>query len=80
MAYIRTVPEPGTPEVEGVYKKIANPKGQVADIVKVFSAKPSLLSLFMDFSNETTFGGTSLGRRREEMLSAYVSYLNKCFY
>ena len=37
-------------------------------------------ALFMDFSNGTTFGGTSLGRRREEMLSSYVSYLNKCFY
>ena len=80
MAYIRTVPEPGTPEVEGVYKQVANPQGEVADIVKVFSAKPSLLALFMDFSNGTTFGGTSLGRRREEMLSSYVSYLNKCFY
>lgn len=51
-----------------------------ADIVNVFSAKPALKQAFLDLSYATTFGGSSLGRRREEMLSAYVSYLNRCFY
>lgn len=80
MAYIRTVPEPGTPAVADLYKRSANPAGQVAEVVKVFSVKPDLLRLFQDFSNVSSFGGTSLGRRREEMLSSYVSYLNRCFY
>ena len=80
VAYIRTVPEPGTPPVDAIYKRVANPAGQVADVVKVFSAKPDLMRLFLEFSFGSTFGSTSLGRRREEMLSSYVSYLNRCFY
>lgn len=51
-----------------------------ADIVNVFSESPKLKQAFLDFSYVTTFGGSTLGRRREEMLSAYVSYLNRCFY
>lgn len=80
MAYIRTVPEPGTPPVDELYKRAANPAGQVAEVVKVFSVKPLLMKSFLDFSDVTSFGGTSLGRRREEMLSSFVSYLNRCFY
>ena len=80
VAYIKTVPEPGAPPVDQLYRRAANPAGQVADVVKVFSAKPKLLQQFLDFSDVTTFGGTSLGRRREEMLSSFVSYLNRCFY
>lgn len=66
MSYIRTTP--------------GQVQGEDASVVDVFSVKPALQKLFLDFSNGTTFGATSLGRRREEMLSTYVSYLNRCFY
>ena len=66
MAYIKTIP--------------GLAPGEDAEVVNLFSVKPALQKLFLDFSNATTFGGTSLGRRREEMHSTYVSYLNKCFY
>ena len=35
---------------------------------------------FDDFSRAVTFGGTSLGRRREELISFYVSSLVNCRY
>jgi hypothetical protein len=66
MAYIKTIP--------------GQVPGETATVVDVFSIKPALQKMFLEFSNVTTFGGSSLGRRREEMLSTYVSYLNRCFY
>jgi hypothetical protein len=80
VAYIRTVDRPDDPFLAKLYEANADPKGRVASVVKIFSLKPRLLEVFFDLGGVTTFGGTSLGRRREEMLSSYVSYLNRCFY
>ena len=80
MPYIRTVDRPGDPYLAKLFEANADLQGRVASIIKIFSLKPRLLKAFFELGSITTFGGTSLGRRREEMLSAYVSYLNRCFY
>ncbi|MDH3443275.1 MAG: hypothetical protein OEN50_05070 [Deltaproteobacteria bacterium] len=44
------------------------------------SLKPEVLKRMISFQDMITFGGSSLGRRKEELISFYVSALNDCRY
>lgn len=81
MAWIRTVDES---EARGFvrehYEEYLKNRGYVPNIVKVHSLKPELMRRYFDFSHTVTFGGSSLGRRREEMLAVMISALLKCRY
>jgi hypothetical protein len=41
---------------------------------------PATLRAVLRMNDAVTFGGSSLGRRREELVAASVSALNSCFY
>ena len=65
-----------------IYKRIR--KGIKAKrtpmIFQAFSTKPALLQALIPMAVQVTFGGSSLGRRWEEMLSVAVSAWNHCKY
>ncbi len=44
------------------------------------SLKPETLRRLLQFQDTMTFGGSSLGRRYEELISFRVSALNTCTY
>ncbi|MBI3076395.1 MAG: carboxymuconolactone decarboxylase family protein [Deltaproteobacteria bacterium] len=44
------------------------------------SLKPAVLERLVAFRDQLTFGGSSLGRRREELISFHVSAVNRCEY
>jgi hypothetical protein len=82
MAYIKTI---GEADATGVIKEIYdrrkdNHTGQVSNIAKLFSLRPDLLEAQHRFSRAVQFGGSSLGVRREEMISVLVGSLLKCSY
>jgi hypothetical protein len=82
MAYIRTVDES---EASGRIKEIYdrrkdNHSGRVSNIAKVFSLRPDLLEAQHRFSRAVQFGGSSLGVKREEMISVLVGSFLKCSY
>jgi hypothetical protein len=54
--------------------------GQVPNVVKAFSLRPELLDLMSRVATTATFGGSRLGRVREEMIATTVSSLNRCHY
>jgi len=66
-------------EVYDAIKKTRKLK-QVSPVLRAFSMKPELLEQVVKLSDLATFGGTSLGRRWEEMLSTAVSTWNGCHY
>ena len=82
MAWIEFVEEN---EATGVVKeeyeqhllKIKKPGG-VAEIVKVFSLRPDLLKARVAFGNTMTFGGSGLGRYREELIATSISAILSC--
>jgi len=53
---------------------------RVSPVLQAFSMKPELLEQVVKLSDLATFGGTTLGRRWEEMLSTAVSTWNGCHY
>jgi hypothetical protein len=53
---------------------------QVAGILKCFSLRPDFLADVIQFSNRVHFSHGHLDRRTKEMISTYVSGLNRCPY
>ncbi len=81
MTWIQTVPEG---EAAGVLKEVydaqAKMLGFVPGIIKSTSLRPDFTQKFEALRLAITFGGSRLGRRREELVALVVSVLNKCYY
>lgn len=82
MPYIETIDESAASgAIKDVYdKRMSNHSGKVSNIAKIFSLRPDLLEAQHVFSRAIQFGGSSLGVKREEMISVLVGALLKCSY
>ncbi len=80
MAWIKELEPQDDPAVKAMHAEWHARRGFVPNIIRIFSLKPALMRAFDDFSKVVTFGGTTLGRRREELISFYVSSLLDCRY
>ena len=83
MPFIGTIEDArATGKLKKIYKAIkkAMRAQKVPAIFQAFSIKPELLKESIRLVRHITFGGTSLGRRWEEMLSTAVSAWNHCHY
>jgi len=82
MAYIKTIEESeATGQLKEIYEQRKDHhSGRVSNIAKLFSLRPDLLEAQHIFSRAIQFGGSSLGVKREEMISVLVGALLKCSY
>ena len=82
MSYIRQVePAEAEGELKVLYEAIMAARGgRVSPVMQVFSLNPPLLGRVREMNSVITFGGSSLGRRREEMIATLVSSLNGCHF
>ena len=82
MPYIKTIEESeAAGQIKEIYeKRMDHHSGKVSNIAKLFSLRPDLLEAQHSFSRAVQFGGSSLGVRREEMISVLVGSLLKCSY
>ena len=82
MPYIKTIEESeATGRIREIYdKRMDHHSGKVSNIAKLFSLRPGLLEAQHIFSRAIQFGGSSLGVKREEMISVLVGSLLKCSY
>lgn len=81
MAWIRMVREDdATGIVRQEYDKTRRQLGmeEVPEIIKVFSVRPELLRARVAFQNVMTFGGSGLGRYREELIATSISAILAC--
>ncbi len=82
MAWVGTVPEATADGlVKEVYDRVLQQvgmQGEVPEIIKVFSVRPELLQARVAFQNAMTFGGSGLGRYREELIATSISQLLGC--
>ena len=63
------------PTIADLYDKM---HGRVVPMLDVFTLKPDLLRAVVNITQQSAFGGTSLGRYREELIAAYVCHLQRC--
>ncbi len=83
MGYLPVIGEDqASGELREVYDKIKKVRKlkRVSPVLESFSMRPEVLEVVTGLSNRVTFGGSSLGRRWEEMLSTAVSTWNRCHY
>ncbi|MFQ5692474.1 MAG: hypothetical protein ACE5IM_05450 [Nitrospinota bacterium] len=81
MAWIKVIDESeATGLLKENYEILRKKRGHVTNIQKVHSVKPELMRAYREFSHAVTFGATSLGREREEMLAVMISALLGCKY
>jgi hypothetical protein len=83
MAWVRTI---GLEEAEGVVKEEYDRQFQwanleareVPEVISVFSLRSELLQARVGFAKTMTFGGSGLGRYREELIATSISQLLGC--
>ncbi len=81
MAWIETVqPAEATGELAEIYTKLQGHGRPVGNVVQAYSVKPALLQAAREFSHAVTFGGSSLGRRKEELIATTVAAQLRCTY
>jgi len=79
MAWIELPGDEGTRELERATRGMRRGTG-VPHVVGVMKPSVPTLRGVLAMNNAVTFGGSTLGRRREELISTVVSALNDCFY
>jgi hypothetical protein len=80
MAWIRTLRPDDNPIIKELVDYRIKTHGYWPNVLRAQSLKPEVLKRLLAFQDLLTFGGSSLGRRKEELISYYVSVLNECRY
>jgi hypothetical protein len=84
MAWVKTFTEnEATGRLAEIYdalKKTSLAGGPVPNIMKCMGLRPEALMGVWRLNMDITFGASTLGRRREEVIATAVSALNHCHY
>ena len=93
VSFVRVDHKPGFPpgssappeEAEGELKiaydeMMEEAGGRLPRVLSVLSLNPRALQSLRALNRAVTFGGSTLGRRREEMLATAISTWNDCHY
>jgi len=84
MAWVKTFAEnEATGRLAEVYKEIRQHwvgAQSIPNVMKCMSLRPEALLGVWRMSTALTFGASTLGRAREEMIATAVSALNHCHY
>ena len=68
-------------ELKQVYDDIiAWTGGRLPPVLKLAGAHPTALGALKSLNTAVTFGGSTLGRRKEEMIATAISVWNDCPY
>lgn len=81
MAWIQTIddPEPGT-ELHRIYEDQRRQAGVVANVLKIHSLEPKVLSAHLQLYRAAMHSSGELSRRDRELIAVVVSRANKCEY
>ena len=80
MSWIDLPDDEATPELARITKKYRTESRPTPAIMAIMKKAPKTFRAVAQMNGAVTFGGSSLGRKREEMISTAVSALNDCFY
>ena len=80
MPWIKLPDDEATPELSRTTKSWRDAGRSVPGIMSIMKPSPKALRTLNQLNAAVTFGGSELGRRREELIAASTSALNDCFY
>ena len=81
MTWIKVI---DVPEAEGplreAYDEVSSSRGEVGNILKAHSLRPSVLIAHLHLYRELMFARSELSRTDREAIALAVSVINKCHY
>jgi hypothetical protein len=80
VAWIDLPGDEETPELARLTKPYKAKGRAVPSVVAVMKPSPNTLKTVLRMNYAVSFGGSSLGHRREELTSVAVSAISDCFY
>ena len=80
MPWIDPPDDEATPELARLTRTYREEGRPTPGIIAILKATPKALRTVRAMNGAVTFGGSSLGRRREELVATTVSAINRCFY
>lgn len=80
MAWIRLPAPDATPALARLTRVWTRAGKAVPSVMAVLMVAPTVMRTLIGLNNAVTFGGSTLGRRREELIATTVSALSECFY
>ncbi|MCO4772870.1 MAG: hypothetical protein KDA24_22750 [Deltaproteobacteria bacterium] len=80
MPWIHLPDDEETPALERVTRPYRKQGRPVPAVIAIMKPNPKALRGVLAMNNGVTFGGSVLGRRREELIASVTSALNDCFY
>jgi alkylhydroperoxidase family enzyme len=81
MAWITIVPEASADgELRDAYRMVRAARGEVANIYRVHSVHPRIMTAHLELYGELMFGPSELTRAERETLALAVSATNGCRY
>ena len=79
MAFIRMIEaEAAEGRLKEIYEKDRTLWGEVSPVTRMWSLRPDALEKYLAFKKTVFFGGTTLGRVREELLATVLSRVTRC--
>ncbi len=81
MSWIKIIEEEEADEaLQQAYATVGAARGQVANILKVHSLRPQVMTAHLALYRELMFGRSELTRAEREMIAVSVSVANRCHY
>ena len=81
MSWIDLPADDATPELKRATRQwLVKERRPVPSVIAAMKPAPKTLTAVVRMNTAVTFGGSVLGRRREELIATTVSALNDCFY
>ena len=80
MSWIELPGDEDTPALARLTKRYRDQGRPVPAVVAALKPNPANLRAVVQMNMAVSFGGSTLGRRREELIATAVSALNDCFY
>jgi uncharacterized peroxidase-related enzyme len=81
VAWIRVIDEPEAEgELQRAYADVRSNRGHVANILKIHSVHPAVMSAHVGLYRELMFGPSELSRADRELIAVAVSAVNHCHY
>lgn len=80
MSWIELPGDEDTPELARLTRPYRGEGRPVPSVVAAMKPNPKAMRAILQMNTAVTFGGSTLGRYREEWIATTVSALNECFY
>ncbi len=81
MAWIKVIDEEQADDkLREAYDQVSNARGTVANILKIHSLHPKVMTAHLALYRELMFGPSELTRAEREMIAVSVSVANHCHY